>query len=247
MEYKTQHIDPFIKFDHNHWVKLEHLGRYIFAKDIISDYFGRNGSKVLDLGCGNGYGTSILAEVTSRCLAVDINNEALQEGKKQYQSSEISYRNIDLNKPGNNIAKIWGEKNFEVVVSFEVLEHLVDPKRIVREIYNLIGEQGYFIVSVPNEKFESLDSNGNPKNPFHIQAFNLDRLKELMQENGFQIQNYYGQAQTHSNLIQNKENKLVDKDLLTRKEKLDIAREYAYPCQDDIDSSYSIIAIAKKI
>ena len=91
----------------------EALARYEFAAKYL-----RNGLKVLDLGCGTGYGTSIFASDNCHVVGIDINKQAVDFAKKNYWNKNISYlvRDITNLKLSN--------KEFDITTAFEVVEHL---------------------------------------------------------------------------------------------------------------------------
>lgn len=117
----------------------QHLQRYMFAQERIV------GRRVLDLACGVGYGSYILAQATSReVTGVDLDAEAVAYGQRHYT------------RPGLRLlvgdALRWGEvgEKFDTIVSFETIEHLPAPPAFVARLAERLPPDGRLIVSAPN-------------------------------------------------------------------------------------------------
>ena len=79
-----------------------------------------NESSVLDIGCGSGHGSSTLATKFKEVHAVDISTEAIDYAKEHWQLPNIHFQT------GDSLAMSFKENSFDVVVAFEVFEHLTD-------------------------------------------------------------------------------------------------------------------------
>jgi SAM-dependent methyltransferase len=125
-----------------------HLQRYTFAEPYCS------GKKVLDAGCGIGYGSAHLAtNAALSVVAVDISDEAVAP---------------DLGAP------------FDVVVNFENIEHLTNPTRLLAGVKAVLVSDGIFVVSTPNGQLTERDEAGNIKNQFHVKEFTEDEFREML-------------------------------------------------------------------
>ena len=115
-----------------------HLARYVWAMHPFCTH-----KDVLDVACGAGYGTQILSWAAKTAWGIDIEPEAVEYANKMYSTENTSFYY------GNayNIPAI--SKMFDVVVSFETIEHLQEPEKFVSEVYRVLKPGGLFIVSAP--------------------------------------------------------------------------------------------------
>lgn len=138
---------------------IQHLARYVFAVKLAVN------KDVLDVACGTGYGTSILSSVAKKVVGVDISREAVSWAKRNntfYCSCTFINKDIE-NK------SILSE--YDLIVSFETIEHLRDPKNFLRKIsLNNLRENGELIFSVPLE---------DPPNRFHKQRYDWGSIVQL--------------------------------------------------------------------
>jgi SAM-dependent methyltransferase len=147
------------------------------------------------------------------------------------------------------------EGSAAAVVSFETLEHLLDPNRAVAQFSKVLQPGGFFICSVPNVLFESGDSAGLPRNKSHKQWFNFASLSRLMAQNGMQVIYRLGQSWSKSLFRREQQlsnakrisRKLCDEPTMHSQEMIRwLSYVAAYPTVEDVDGSYSIIIVAQK-
>jgi 2-polyprenyl-3-methyl-5-hydroxy-6-metoxy-1,4-benzoquinol methylase len=150
----------------------EHIQRYEFALPYC------RGKRVIDAGCGTGYGSYFLAlNGAKSVLGVDISDEALKEAKENYNLKGLSYEHRDVETLGNDPG-LMGQ--IEVVVNFENLEHLHRPEEFVSGVAKVLRKDGLLITSTPNGAISELDISGKPTNPFHIKEFTAEELTSLL-------------------------------------------------------------------
>jgi SAM-dependent methyltransferase len=128
-----------------------HLKRYEFAKRFCA------GADVLDAGCGVGYGAAYLAAGAATVIGVDVSAEAIAYARAHYGGQQTSFEVMDVT------ALQFAEGSFDVVCSFETLEHLRDAPAAVREAARVLRAEGVYVVSTP--RVEGTCS--SPANPFH--------------------------------------------------------------------------------
>jgi SAM-dependent methyltransferase/GT2 family glycosyltransferase len=134
-------------------VLYEHLHRYALAVALAP------GKRVLDIACGEGYGSNLLAGVSKHVIGVDIASEVIAHAKHAYHKKNLLFREGScLNIPVE-------DRSVDLVVSFETIEHLDDHEQFLREIKRVLSDGGTLIISSP-DKQEYTDRLGN-KNPFH--------------------------------------------------------------------------------
>jgi SAM-dependent methyltransferase len=116
-----------------------HLDRYAFAKGYCA------GKTVLDGACGTGYGSALLGEYSARVVGVDMSAESVAYATKTYARNNVSFRKsfVELTP--------FEDNSFDVVVSFETVEHTLCPRSHMMEIARLLEpDEGLAILSVPN-------------------------------------------------------------------------------------------------
>ena len=243
-------IDPFDAADRNVWRKAEYLGRYLFAADFLRPH--RPGL-VADISSGRGYGSAELADVAEKVIGVDGCRDLVQAARLSFQTDKLHFlcKNLDEEDLFPEIR----EGSAAAVVSFETIEHLLDPFRAVSQFSKILKPGGFFICSVPNVLSESGDSSGLPRNKSHKQWFNFKSLKRLVQQNDMQV--IYRLGQSWSKSLFRREQQLVNAKRLTGRlgdepamhsSKMIRWLSYvaAYPTVEDVDGSYSIIIVARK-
>ncbi|MFN2468600.1 MAG: class I SAM-dependent methyltransferase [Gaiellaceae bacterium] len=128
-----------------------HLKRYEFARRWCVD------AEVLDAACGVGYGSAHLADVARRVVGVDVSEDAVAYARAHYDRSNVEFRQADLLEPG------LPEAAFDVVCSFETIEHLPDPERFLGHVAQTLRPAGVLVVSTPQAR----RTTRTPENPFH--------------------------------------------------------------------------------
>lgn len=170
----------------------DHILRYEFALEFC------RGKRVLDAGCGTGYGSHFLAaNGSSSVLALDISEEALSEAKQNYRLDNLRYELRDVEMLGDDQA-LRGQ--FDVVVNFENIEHLPHPERMVSGVATVLAKVGTFITSTPNGAISDLDKSGKPLNVFHVKEFTEEELR-LFLSPYFQHVSMYGQWLTPGGML----------------------------------------------
>ncbi|SDI69100.1 glycoside hydrolase family 99-like domain-containing protein [Alloyangia pacifica] len=169
-------------------IELEHLHRYQLARSIAE------GLDVLDIACGEGYGTDILATRAKSVIGVDINEIAVKHASLSYQNPRASFRQ------GSATNIPLPDASVDLVVSFETIEHLEDHDQMMSEIRRVLRPNGTLMISSPNK----LEYTDKPKynNPFHVRELYTDEFIELVGRN-FSNHRHYGQRLSAASLIGN--------------------------------------------
>jgi len=115
-----------------------HRARYLFAREFAA------GRRVLDVGCGEGYGAALLAEVADDVIAVDYSPAAIDHAQKKYGRDNLAFRVHEATVRLTELGR------FDLVVCFEVIEHLADPTSLVRTLADATALDGVCLVSTPN-------------------------------------------------------------------------------------------------
>lgn len=137
----------------------EHLARYSFAARLAC------GKRVLDAGCGTGYGAAELAEAAAWVVGADIAAEAIDFARKNYQRPNLFFERALCS------ALPHGAGSFDLVVAFEVIEHLANWRELLLEARRVLAPGGQFIVSTPNRLYYNESRGQEGPNPFHVHEF----------------------------------------------------------------------------
>lgn len=156
-------------------ITIEHLHRYAFAQDFII------GKTVLDVACGEGYGSNFLANYAQRVIGCDIDQKTINWASSKYSESNLEFICAPIERLPLD------DSSVDVVVSYETIEHVLDPENMMKELKRVLKDDGILLISTPDKKHYSDDR--NYKNPFHVKEFYLEEFKSFMQ--GFFSNNCY--------------------------------------------------------
>ena len=157
------------KLNYDPILTAEHLVRYLSVKAICK------GKSVLDAACGEGYGTKLLAEWgAANVVGVDYSAEAIQLAREQYSGSQIRYVVGDLQATDT---EILGNEKFDIICSFETIEHLENPVAFLNKLKKWQKRAGVIVLSAPNDPAIAADH----VNSFHKQRYSFEDLKLLVE------------------------------------------------------------------
>lgn len=145
-------------------VLAEHLLRYAFARAFV------RGKTVLDIACGSGYGCQMLADAGATAVCgVDRDALTVEYARERYGGSPIiKFLTADA------LALPFESHHFDVVTSFETIEHLPDADRFLSEVKRVLKPAGILLLSTPTR------SSPSPRNPYHTREFTPAELLELL-------------------------------------------------------------------
>jgi 2-polyprenyl-3-methyl-5-hydroxy-6-metoxy-1,4-benzoquinol methylase len=146
------------------YLHLMHIATYEYAKNLVKN------KKVLDFGCGSGYGTHILSENAESIVGVDISNEAVDYAKNEYNSPNLSFMTI---------SELENEK-FDIITSFQVIEHVPNDNEYVAKLNKMLKPGGTLIISTPDKKHRLFKYIQQPWNIFHLKEYNSESLRKLL-------------------------------------------------------------------
>lgn len=146
----------------------EHLARYAFAERLAGS------KRVLDAGCGIPYGAAFLARSADRVFALDNSHEPLREGLGKHAAGNVFFLQGDCTRLPLAGASV------DVVVAFEVIEHLENWRGLLAEARRVLTPAGQLVVSTPNRLYYG-ESRDTP-NQFHVHEFDFQEFRaELSQ------------------------------------------------------------------
>lgn len=175
--------------DTPYYIFQEHINRYHFASSLT------NNKVVLDVACGMGYGSDYLIKNgAKKVIGLDISEESIIFAKNSYKNSNLTF--IE----GDAATKLPFEDDyFDVVVSFETIEHIKEYKNFLNECKRVLKTGGVFICSTPNKRYTSEIL--KKSNPYHIIEFYPEDFQNLINEHFFSTKLY---GQININVIQTK-------------------------------------------
>ena len=134
------------------------------------------GREVLEAGCGEGYGADLIAGIARRVIAVDYDEAAVAHVRSRYARVQVMQANLaQLPLPDASV---------DVVVNFQVIEHLWDQAQFVSECARVLRPSGLLMVSTPN-RITFSPGRDTPINPFHTRELNACELTQLLVDAGF--------------------------------------------------------------
>jgi len=142
----------------------EHFARYAFASRLSRR------KRVLDAGCGTGYGTAELARGAAAVVGLDVSAEALKFARLSYPLSNAGFLQASC------AALPFAGGSFDLVTVFEVIEHIREWRECLREIRRVLAPAGQCVISTPNRDYYA-DSRGTTgPNPYHEHEFSFEEF-----------------------------------------------------------------------
>ncbi|HVR46039.1 MAG TPA: class I SAM-dependent methyltransferase [Candidatus Binatia bacterium] len=135
------------------------------------------GCRVLDGACGTGYGTSLLRRAGADYVeGVDLSEESINEAESLYRDPGIRFRRGDL------LSLEVPDASFDVIVSFESIEHVNDDAQYAREMRRALKPGGVFLCSTPNRTVTNpgTEISARPYNPYHVREYTGAELRQKL-------------------------------------------------------------------
>jgi SAM-dependent methyltransferase len=144
-----------------------HVHRYAVAAQHV-----RAGDVVLDIACGYGYGSHLILHHSAAAKVIGLDSS----------TRSVTYADRNYALPGRAEFRVGDAENLDLlpdhsvdmVISFETLEHLRRPNRLIDEVFRVLRPGGRFIASVQNQW---LDQSGRDPNPHHLHIYCWSRLQ----------------------------------------------------------------------
>lgn len=153
--------------------------RYEFAV-----YFIEPTDCVLDVSCGEGYGSAILSKVAKQVEGIDYSREAIEIAKRKYH--HIS--NTTFFEDDAQTLRTQRDGSKDMIVSFETIEHLKRPEAFIKKCYDILKPGGLILLSTPNESWSTHTYK------YHISELKPAQLINLLKAQSFTIEKCYGEA-----------------------------------------------------
>jgi SAM-dependent methyltransferase len=150
----------------NYWYR-RHLAVYRWIAERC------RGLDVVDMACGEGYGTAVLAERAARAVGVDANPEAHDHARLKYTRPGVSFV--------RELVETYDEP-CDAVVFLQTIEHLADPGAVLRHFRSLLRPGGAVYVSTPNVLTLAPPGESKSDNPWHVREYRAEEFRALCAE-----------------------------------------------------------------
>ena len=160
----------------NYWFR-RHEVAYLHCVDVCA------GRDVLEAGCGEGYGADLIAATARTVTAVDYDAATVAHVRARYPRVGVLAANL--------AALPMPDSVLDVVVNFQVIEHLWDQPQFITECLRVLRPGGSLLISTPN-RITFTPGSDTPVNPFHTRELNAAELRELLIDGGFDVQSMSG-------------------------------------------------------
>lgn len=143
------------------------MARHLAAYHLMEPFIA--GKRVLEAGCGEGYGAALMARHAAHVVGVDYDAAALELARSRHRAPNLEYRAVNLLE----LAK-QSPGEFDVVTNFQVLEHLEDPTPFLSAAAACVKPGGMLILTTPN-RLASVS-----ENPYHVHEYVADELQRVL-------------------------------------------------------------------
>lgn len=170
-------------------IRADHRARYEFAATYVQPK-----SRILDMACGVGYGSYILASQTDceSILSIDISADAIDYATRHWSHPKITYLCDDC------LVTPLEHESFDFAITFETIEHIQEYPGLLDRFYQVLIPGGRLILSTPNQLYMPFSQE---RFPFHIRHFTPDELQSLIADAGFKFIGVFSQPNRRRKLI----------------------------------------------
>ena len=155
--------------EENYWYQ-RHLVVYEWIAQRV------HGRRVVDLACGEGYGSAVLAQAAASVVGVDANPEAFEHARAKYKQVVFE----------RNMIELW-QGDVDCVVFLQTIEHIQDPDAMLARVRELIEPDGVAYVSTPNVLTLAPKGAERSGNPWHVREYRPDEYRELCERHFGQV------------------------------------------------------------
>lgn len=142
--------------------EARHLAAYRWAATKAA------GLRVLDAGCGEGFGTQTLADVAAHVTGVDYSASAIDECRRLWNRPNLSFERVDLAHDSGD------GRSWDLVLNFQVVEHIADPLPFLQGLRARVADGGRLVLTTPN-RLRTVS-----ENPFHVREYTAGELHALL-------------------------------------------------------------------
>ena len=160
--------------EENYWFR-RHLAVYEWIAARVA------GERVIDMACGEGYGSDVLAASAASVVGVDANPEAHEHARLRYRRANLRFE--------RDLVESFAEPA-DAVVFLQTIEHLKDPGAVLAHYRSLVGERGTVYVSTPNVLTLAPKGAERSDNPWHVHEYRAREFQELCAQRFGEVQLY---------------------------------------------------------
>ncbi|HWT24716.1 MAG TPA: class I SAM-dependent methyltransferase [Solirubrobacteraceae bacterium] len=149
--------------EENYWFR-RHL--------VVYEWIARraHGRRVVDLACGEGYGSAVLGRTAVSVVGVDANPEAHEHARLKYTGERVSFE--------RDMIETW-TGDVDCVVFLQTIEHVQDPDAVMARLRDLVGPGGVVYVSTPNVLTLAPEGEARSGNPWHLREYRPEEFRAL--------------------------------------------------------------------
>jgi SAM-dependent methyltransferase len=129
-----------------------------------------HGRRIVDLACGEGYGSGVLGRTAGSVVGVDANPDAHEHARAKYTSDTVSFE--------RDMIELW-QGDVDCVVFLQTIEHVQDPDAVLEHVRQLIGPSGVAYVSTPNVLTLAPEGADRSGNPWHVREYRPEEYAAL--------------------------------------------------------------------
>ncbi|HEX4929757.1 MAG TPA: class I SAM-dependent methyltransferase, partial [Gaiellaceae bacterium] len=143
-----------------------------FAYSIVKDH-ARRADRLLEIGFGEGYGAAVVQPWVASYVGVEVDAEAVSHANARYGADSVTFLEYD----GATLP--FDHASFDLVISFQVVEHVQDPTAFLQEARRVARRGGAVLVTTPNRDHR-LEDGERPWNRYHVREFSPPELEALL-------------------------------------------------------------------
>lgn len=149
----------------NYWYR-RHLAVYEWIGARVT------GLRVLDMACGEGYGSEVLWRSAESVVGVDANPEAFEHARQRYSRQGLRFE--------RGMVESWGQPaSLDVIVFLQTIEHVHDPESVLEHFRELLVEGGVAYISTPNVLTLAPPGHARSDNPWHVREYRAHEFEQL--------------------------------------------------------------------
>lgn len=147
---------------------LRHLAAYEFVKGQL-----KPDSTIMEVGCGEGYGSNYLSKACKEIIGIDVEKSAIEHAQKKYTTANCMFKEYN----GSKIP--YDDNHFDYIVSFQVIEHVDNDAAFVKELERVLKPGGTAFITTPNKTYR-LKPGQKPWNRYHKREYYPKELESVL-------------------------------------------------------------------
>ncbi|MBG84583.1 MAG: hypothetical protein CMJ40_08560 [Phycisphaerae bacterium] len=154
-------------------IEVEHLHRYLFARNLVA------GLEVLDIACGEGYGSRLLSDTAKTVVGVDIDQAIVDRASRVHGGDTVRF------VQGSCLSIPLADDSIDAVVSYETVEHIEDHPGFMSEIRRVLRSDGLLIMSTPDTN--AYVQSSPEENPYHVREMQRSEFQTYLESEFKQV------------------------------------------------------------